>query len=338
MVNGSVARSRNHMLSNSLRNGGTDQNSLKGFTDIQWTEMRKRHLRGETITWVPDPKYSTFPWPVHSGWLYYKKPASSSETRVPDPQEEATGSRQERIQTHVSWKPWCSLLHGDLPPQALPHPRPPGPGLPVDSGSPRWQPPSPWGLCWDLASGRIPSGASATWGSLKELRSSSGIPLPGPRGRWQHVAGLRLGWAWQPGIQEERKEFVVEGTDLEWQGLKRQVRRSRYTPTADVKICHALLCWNTRVLRERHVPGSVGCPDLFRAVLTSCNHLSRTAEKAPTTDEAHLPFLFPYHRAIWPNVLHKGAGIAATKRYSESASLFLIRLSICLANKSNEVS
>lgn len=22
-------------------------------------------------------------------------------------------------------------------------------------------------------------------------------------------------------------------------------RRSRYTPTADVKICHALLCWNT---------------------------------------------------------------------------------------------
>lgn len=116
----------------------------------------------------------------------------------------------------------CSLLHGDLPPQALPHPRPPGPGLPVDSGSPWWQPPSPWGLCWGLASGRIPSGASASWGSLKELRSSSGIPLPGPRGSRQHVAGLRLRWAWQPGIQGERKEFAVEGTDLEWQGLKRQ--------------------------------------------------------------------------------------------------------------------
>ena len=50
MVNGSVARSRNYMLSNSLRNGGTIQNSLKGFTDILVHRDEKRHLRGVTIT------------------------------------------------------------------------------------------------------------------------------------------------------------------------------------------------------------------------------------------------------------------------------------------------
>lgn len=46
MVNGSVARSRNHMLSNSLRNGGTDQNSLKGFIDIPVHRDEKK-----TLTW-----------------------------------------------------------------------------------------------------------------------------------------------------------------------------------------------------------------------------------------------------------------------------------------------
>lgn len=142
-----------------------------------------------------------------------------------------------------------------------------------------------WGLCWGPPSGSIPSGARAVRGWLKELRTSSGIQLTGSRGGRQRVLGMALGWAWRPGIKGERKELEVEGTDLEWRGQKRQVRGSRHTPTADVKICHALLCGNMRVLGERNVPGSVGCPDLVSTVLTSCNKLSRTAVKARTTRE-----------------------------------------------------
>ena len=52
--------------------------------------------------------------------------------------------RQERIQTHESRKPWCSLLHADLPPKVLPHAGPPAPAFTWALGSP-WRLPPPLG-------------------------------------------------------------------------------------------------------------------------------------------------------------------------------------------------
>lgn len=73
----------------------------------------------------------------------------------------------------------------------------------------------------------------------------------------------------------------MEGTDLEWKDLKTKVRRSRHTPTADVKICPALLYGNTRVLGERNAPGSVSCPDLFSTVLPPVT-TSHVRQRRPT--------------------------------------------------------
>lgn len=113
------------------------------------------------------------------------------------------------------------------------------------------------------------------------------------------MVGLVLGWARLPGVKGERKELEMEGADLEWKALKTKVR-SRHTPTADIKICHALLCGNTRVLGERNVLGSIRCPDLFSTVLppVTTSHVQQRRPTLQTKIEDRLPLLFLYHGAI----------------------------------------
>lgn len=55
------------------------------------------------------------------------------------------------------------------------------------------------------------------------------------------MVGLMLGWAWSSGIQGERKELELEGTELAWKGLTTQVGREDAHRQLDVK--SVMLCF-----------------------------------------------------------------------------------------------
>lgn len=55
------------------------------------------------------------------------------------------------------------------------------------------------------------------------------------------MVGLMLGWAWSSGIQGERKELELEGTELAWKGLTTQVGREDAHRQLDVK---SVICEN----------------------------------------------------------------------------------------------
>lgn len=140
-------------------------------------------------------------------------------------------------------------------------------------------------------------------------------------------------------IRNQRRDGVRDRRNRSRRkGPKAKVRREGSVPQTDLKLCQVLWCENIRVPGEKHVPGTFSCPDLFNAVLplvtTSPMHLRAFNS---TQDHLSISDLSSSKNHLTKCSTH-GAGRAATKRYSESASLFLIRLSICLANKLYEVS
>lgn len=217
----------------------------------------------------------------------------------------------------------------DLPPEALPHP---GPSSSLDTGI-RY----PGRLGGFPQVPELSEGHSWSWGQhhWRPERLAASLVCGGAGA----AVGVRLrGHRRERGVRQRsgrRKGQETEG----------QAHRA----TADVRIRPALTWENTGVLEEKHVPSSASLPDtfstIFPPVTTSCMQLRRgalqrhpphTGPPGPPTSP-HPPSFSVSQNHLTKCSTRRGRN-GSHKRSSESVSFFLIRLSICLANNSYEVS